>query len=241
MCSKENINKELWHHGPSISHKFKEVLDLLEEDDQLRLVSGSKIESCMPGAVVYAEGDVPKSLLFLNTGKVKICKKGIAGKEQIIRLIKAGWFFGYRALLAEDNYYQATAEVFEEAEIISIAKGTINNLLERNHHLSAFFVRILASDLAKSNEHTLTLTQKHLRGRLANALLILEETYGLERDSKMLLARMSRGDLANLANMNIANTSRVLKEFAQEGLLCFYQRNIVILDKKALLQISETG
>lgn len=235
------MNENLLVTSSRLSPKFKEVLDLLNDEYQHLLMANSTITKCSPGTVMYTEGDAPKDLLFLNSGKVKIYKEGASRKNQIIRLIKEGWFFGYRALLAEDHYYQATAEVFEEAEIISISKELINDLIKKSHKLSNLFIHILASDLAKSNEHTVTLTQKHLRGRLANALLILEETYGLEKDAKTLCARMSRGDLAELANMNIANTSRVIGEFAQEGIVSVYRRTISILDQKELKHISEVG
>ena len=223
------------------SSKFKAVLDLLDADDQLLLLSNAHIRHCKPGCVIYAEGDRPEQLHFLNKGKVKIFKKGNFNKNQIIRLIKEGWFFGYRALLAEDHFYQAAAEAFDAAEVISVPKDLINMLIRKNHQLSTLFIHILASDLAKSNEHTISLTQKHLRGRLANALLILLDTYGLEKDAKTLSAHMSRGELADLANMTIANTSRVLGEFAQEGLVTVYRSSIAILDKAMLKYISAIG
>lgn len=235
------MDENLLESSSRLSPKFKELLDLLNDEHQHMLMAQSTITKCPPGTVMYTEGDAPKDLLFLNSGKVKIYKEGASKKNQIIRLIKAGWFFGYRALLAEDQYYQATAEVFEYAEIISISKELINDLIKKSHRLSNLFIHILAADLAKSNEHTVTLTQKHLRGRLANALLILEETYGLERDGKTLCARMSRGDLAELANMNIANTSRMIGEFAQERMVSVCRRNIAILDLQALKHISEIG
>lgn len=224
-----------------ISSEFQEVLDLLSENEQFMLKSNSEIIQYPPGQIIYAEGDAPKDLLFLNTGKVKIYKKGVSGKNQIIRLIKPGWFFGYRALLAEDDYYQSTAEAFEQANLIAISQDIINKLIRENHKVSNLFIHILAADLAKSNEHTVTLTQKHLRGRLANAILILLETYGLESDGKTLSARMARGDLAELANMNIANTSRMIGEFAHEGLIEVRMRHVMVLNKKGLECISARG
>ncbi|MDA3853648.1 MAG: Crp/Fnr family transcriptional regulator, partial [Bacteroidales bacterium] len=165
------MNENLLESNSRLSPKFKVVLDLLNDENQHLLMANSTITKYPPGTVMYVEGEAPKNFLFLNSGKVKIYKEGTSRKNQIIRLIKEGWFFGYRALLAEDDYYQATAEAFEESEIISISKELINDLINKSHRLSNLFIHILAADLAKSNEHTVTLTQKHLRGRLANALL----------------------------------------------------------------------
>lgn len=223
------------------SSKFHELLQLLSEEDQYLLKTNSHIRHCKPGTILYAEGDNPSHLLFLNTGKVKIYKRGVSQKNQIIRLIKDGWFFGYRALLAEDDQYQSAAEVFDDAQVVCISKDLINSLIHKNHKLAQLFIHILAYDLAKSNEHTLSLTQKHLRGRLSSALLILADTYGYERDGETLLARMARGDLAELANMTIANSSRVIGEFAQEGLVAVSRRTVKILNKSALEHISVVG
>ena len=224
-----------------LSSKFIDVLALLDDDDQKLLLSNSTVYNFSQGSVIYAEGDIPQNLMFLNTGKVKIFKNGVDHKKQIIRLIKQGWFFGYRAMLADDDFYQSSSAAFEESQIISIPKEIINDLIHRNHELSNLFIHILASNLAKSNDHTLILTQKHLRGRLASAILILEETYGFENDGKTLSARIPRGDLAELANMNIANTSRVLGEFVKEGMVSIYRRTICILDKKTLERTSVIG
>ena len=146
---------------------------MLNDEEQHALLSKSKIVKYKPGAVIYAEGDSPSCLLFLNSGKVKICKKGVSGKNQIIRLIKTGWFFGYRALLAEDENYRSTAQVFEEAEIVEIAQDLINDLIYENHRLSNLFIHILASDLAKSNETHLITYAKASSGALSKCLIDL--------------------------------------------------------------------
>lgn len=235
------MRESLIDSAESFSPKFYELLHLLDEEDQQLLKANSELRHCKPSTVLYSEGDKPKHLLFLNSGKVKIYKRGVSQKNQIIRLIKQGWFFGYRALLAEDDHYQSAAEAFDDAQVVYISKDLINRLIRKNHKLAQLFIHILASDLAKSNEHTLSLTQKHLRGRLASALLILADTYGLEKDGKTLSARMARGDLAELANMTIANSSRVIGEFAQEGLVTVNRRSISILNKKELIHISNIG
>ncbi len=64
-----------------------------------------------------------------------------------------------------------------------------------------FFIRQLSIDLGISDERTVSLTQKHIRGRLAESLIFLKESYGLEEDGSTLSIYLSREDLANLSNM----------------------------------------
>jgi CRP-like cAMP-binding protein len=85
------------------------------------------------------------------------------------------------------------------------------------------------------------LTQKHIRGRLAESLLHLVHKYGVEEDGQTLAMLLPREDLANMSNMTTSNAIRTLSQFAQEGLLAIDGRHIRILDEKSLEKISRLG
>lgn len=70
-----------------------------------------------------------------------------------------------------------------------------------------FFIRQLSIDLGISDERTVSLTQKHIRGRLAESLIFLKESYGPEEDGSTLSIYLSREDLANLSNMTTRTPS----------------------------------
>jgi CRP-like cAMP-binding protein len=86
-----------------------------------------------------------------------------------------------------------------------------------------------------------TLTQKHIRGRLAESLIFLKDTYGYEDDHKTIKIYLSREDVANLSNMTTSNAIRTLSTFAQEGVIAIDGRKIRILDLPKLERISELG
>lgn len=58
----------------------------------------------------------------------------------------------------------------------------ILDIVRTTPDLAMSIIRALATDLGFSHRRTVTLTQKHIRGRLAEALLVLKETYGYEAD-----------------------------------------------------------
>ena len=92
-----------------------------------------------------------------------------------------------------------------------------------------------------SNDRTVTLTQKHIRGRLAESLIFLKDTYEYEDDGKTIKIYLSREDVANLSNMTTSNAIRTLSTFAQEGVISIDGRKIRILDLHKLERISELG
>ncbi len=102
-------------------------------------------------------------------------------------------------------------------------------------------LKSLATELGFSNSRCVTLTQKHVRGRLAESILVLKDTYGVEDDNKTIKALLSREDLASLSNMTNSNAIRTLSTFAQEKVIEIDGRKIKILDLHQLEKISELG
>ena len=135
---------------------------------------------------------------------LKIFKEGVGGRSQIIRMIKPVQYFGYRANFAQENYL-TNASAFEASVVCLIPMTIVTDLLMGNPNLAMFFIRQLSFDLGVADERTVNLTQKHIRGRLAESLLFLKDSYGLEEDGATLSIYLSREDLANLSNMTTSN------------------------------------
>jgi CRP-like cAMP-binding protein len=87
----------------------------------------------------------------------------------------------------------------------------------------------------------ISLTQKHIRGRLAESILLLKEKYGFEHDNKTLKVYLSREDLSNLSNMTVSNCIRTLTAFSGEKVIATDGRKIKILDLELLEKISRQG
>ena len=92
-----------------------------------------------------------------------------------------------------------------------------------------------------SDERTVNLTQKHIRGRLAESLLFLRDSYGLEEDGCTLSIYLSREDLANLSNMTTSNAIRTLSGFASEHLVAIDGKKIKLINEEELEKISRMG
>jgi CRP/FNR family transcriptional regulator, polysaccharide utilization system transcription regulator len=192
------------------------------------------------GEIIFKEGDKPIGLLCLSEGKVKIFKEGVGGREQIVRMAKPVGFIGYRALFAEEHH-TATAVAIEDCVVCQIDKESVYRLLRSNSDLSLNIIKAFATELGFSNNRTVTLTQKHIRGRLAESLIFLKDTYGYEEDGQTIKIYLSREDVANLSNMTTSNAIRTLSTFAQEEVIAIDGRKIKIMDLHKLERISELG
>ena len=105
-----------------------------------------------------------------------------------------------------------------------------------------FFIHELSRNLGNSDTKIVNLTQKHIRGRLAEALIVLLDNYGYEEDDNMTLKiYMAREDLANLSNMTTSNAIRTLSNFVTEKIIVVDGRKIKILNEPQLRKISKFG
>ena len=222
-----------------INHK-NSVFKSLSNEEKKILSETHSSHFYKKGELIFKEGDKPTGLISLLEGKVKIFKEGVGGREQIIRMAKPHGFIGYRALFAEENY-AASAVCIEDSSVCFIEKNTLFKILKENTSITLHIMKLMASELGFSNNRTVSLTQKHIRGRLAESLLFLKETYGMEEDNVTIKIYLSREDIASLSNMTTSNAIRTLSAFASEKVIALDGRKIKILDIKKLERISELG
>lgn len=192
------------------------------------------------GEIIFKEGEKPPGLISLAAGKVKIFKEGVGGREQILRMVKTGTLLGFRALFAGMSY-SASAIAIEDSTICIIERDAFIKLVKESPELSVKIIKMLSLELGFSNNRTVSLTQKHIRGRLAESLIVLKDTYGYEKDGKTIKAYLSREDIANLSNMTTSNAIRTLSTFASEKVISIDGRKIKILDAPKLNRISTLG
>ena len=179
-------------------------------------------------------------MICLASGKVKVFKEGVGGREQILKMVRQQGFIGYRALFS-DNNWSVSAAAIEDSAICVLEKNTLVKILKKNADLALKFIKVIAEELGFSNNRTVSLTQKHIRGRLAESLLVLRDTYGYEADGKTIRVSLLREDMASLSNMTTSNAIRTLSNLASEGNIEIKGRKISILDSTNLEHISELG
>lgn len=219
---------------------MKGIGDILSDDEKEYFAKTLRVDRYKKNEMIYNEGDRPDCLLCLLSGKVKIYRDGVGGRYLINRVLRPVQYFGYRASMADEPYVTA-ASAFEESTIVSVPMTVVTEVMKKNNELCLFFIHHLAVDLGLSDQRIVSITQKHVRGRLAESLLSLLDIYGVDTDGQTLDLHISREDLANLSNMTTSNAIRTLSNFAEEGILEVRGRYIKYLDIDALQRISENG
>jgi CRP-like cAMP-binding protein len=223
-----------------LTEDISDIWNTLDSDEKHQILDSFTVHNFKKNQLIYAEGDEPEFLWCLLKGKVKKIKEGVGGRVQILRLIRPIQFFGYRAYFAGEPYV-SSAEAFEASTIGAIPLSLVEEFIHKNNRLAWFFIRELSHNLGGSDTRIVNLTQKHIRGRLAEALMVLRDNYGYEDDNSTLKIYMAREDLANLSNMTTSNAIRTLSSFVSEHLISVDGRKIQIINEAQLRKISKFG
>ena len=223
-----------------ISESLPDIWRILNEEEHKLIRESARFINLKKNEIVYYENDKPVDFMCLLKGKIKIYKDGVGGRSQIVRVVRPVQYFGYRAYFAEEPYV-TTAAAFESSVVCLIPMKIIEQILRNNGSLAMLLIRLLSIDLGVSDRRVVNLTQKHIRGRLAESLIFLKESYGLEEDGATIGVYLAREDLANLSNMTTSNAIRTLSIFEKERIISLDGRKIKIIDEDRLQKISRIG
>lgn len=182
--------------------------------------------------LVYGEGKRPRYLYFVKSGKVKTFKVNEDGKEYITNLYSAGDYLGYLALL-ENNAYDDTAEVLEDAEVVMIPKDEFTDAVYNDMAIATKFIRLVAQDVKEKEERLLRLAYDSLRRRIAKALLDIHGKFNKE-DAAQNSIDISREDIAQYVGTATESLIRTLSDFKSEKLIEIREGKIRILNQEKL-------
>jgi CRP/FNR family transcriptional regulator, polysaccharide utilization system transcription regulator len=216
------------------------ILKGLNQKDKEVIVQHHTLVNIKKGECLFKEGEKPRGLICLVSGKVKVFKVGVGGREQILKMVAQQGFIGYHSVFSEDNW-SVSATAIEDSIMCVLEKHSLGRILKKNADLACKLIRVLAEELKFLNDRIISLTQKHVRGRLVESLLLLRDTYGYEEDGKTIQISLSRDDIAHFSNMTTSNAIRTLSNLSSEGIIEIKGKKITILDSIALESISEQG
>ena len=206
----------------------EQLQELSNQMDQLNYEAGD---------FIFKQGATPNGFICLKKGKVKIIQLANNGKELIIDLKSAPDTLGIRALSTKSRY-QSSAVALEQVSICIIHRTDFFKLLECCPKVYKELFNYVGERLVRADQKLVSLTQKNLRGRLADTILFLQKTIGEDTEGYIDIP-LKRAEMAQLSNMTTSNVIRTLSEFKHDSLIEINGRKIKILNKRELIRLSE--
>lgn len=181
--------------------------------------------------MIYGEGQKPKAVYYVKSGKIKIYKSNDDGKELITAICGSGDFFGYTYILEEINYKE-NAQVLEDAELMLIPKEDFVTLISGDSQVAKQFIKLITRNVLDKEEGLLNLAYNSLRKKVAYQLIKVFEKFKKESAGKTI--NISRENLAQTAGIATESLIRTLSDFKSEKLIDLHGSTITILNENKL-------
>lgn len=174
-------------------------------------------------------------MFCIKDGVCKLSKLSANGKDQIIKLVKAGELLGQRSMISEESA-NLSAVALEDMEVCFVPKNEILHFFNHNNDFSMNVMRNICGDLKDADNHMVDMAQKNVKQRLAETLLYLEENFGKNNDESIRI-QLSREELAGMIGTATESCIRLLSEFNKKGMISLSGKKIFLKDKEALKKI----
>jgi len=221
------------HEQRSCIHQVP-IFEQLTEEDAAALSSAVQSKPYRKGELIFREGERSDQLFIVNEGIIKLSKLSEEGKEQIIRFLFPGDFFGQFALLQEKNHY-ADAEALSPAVICTIHKQDFLPIMAQNAKLAYRFLLAVSERLAQADEWIGTLSLMETDRRLAKLLMAFYERNNGQAEIRL---PVQKKELAALIGTTPETLSRKLAELDQLGYLAVARNSIIILQPRLLGELA---
>ena len=199
------------------------------------------------GDLIFHENHPAFSVFFIVSGKVELWKEAIYAQKQVIRFAMNGDLIGYRGAIMKNANYQLSATTLEDSVICSIEKNVFAKVLSENATLNHQILLNYINELEKVESRLRNLVNMNVREKVAEALLILQETIirpeeiiGKEHknpDQEGIRIPLSRQTIADVAGTCMGRVVKQIAEFRSEKILSGRGKNIVILKPEKLKDI----
>ena len=155
---------------------------------------------------------------------------------RIVKFVSNGEVLGQRSIIAQEPS-NLSAVAVNELNVCFIPKNYIVENLERNPKFSYEFLKDMAHDLKEADNVIVNMSQNPVKQRLAEVLLHLKQSFGLDDDGYLLI-KLSREDISNIVGTATESCIRLLSELKKEGYITTSGKKIMIMDNSKLKQIA---
>lgn len=219
-----------------IIRKFTGLQTLTTEE--LKCISdGKTTRAFKKGEVIFEEGEHLKGIYCVRHGIIKLSKLSTNGKDQIIKFVSNGEVLGQRSVIAQEPA-NLRAVAVNDINSCFIPKKIILDNLHTNTDFSMEMLHNLAHELKEADDVIVNISQKSVKQRIAETLLHLEESFGVDSEGYMII-QLSREDISNIVGTATESCIRMLSELKKEKLISTSGKKIQITDVNTMQKLAK--
>jgi CRP/FNR family transcriptional regulator, cyclic AMP receptor protein len=192
------------------------------------------------GAVLFLEGQAPRGVYVICSGRVKLSTTSRDGKTLILRIAQAGEVLGLHATVS-GKPYELTGETLQPCQLDFIRREDFLRFLQ--HHADACLnaAEHLSKNCQSAYEMIRSLGLSHsVSEKLARLLLEWSSDGDVTKEGIRIKVALTHEEIAQLIGTSRETVTRVLGEFREKQLAQLRGSTLMILNKPALERMIET-
>jgi len=199
-------------------------------DDMLHQLAGRCVRRALPaGSVLFITGDECRGLYMIETGRVRIYRTDVAGREQVLHVEGPGRTAAELPLF-DGGPYPASAVTIEDSILIFLPRPAFEYLYRNHPDLAQAVIRALGRRLRHLVHLTETLAFRDVAARLAMVLVGYAERSGSSTHAGIEIALdRTQEELAHEIGTARESVSRAMKQLRRKGLIEPLERNRLLI------------
>ena len=203
----------------------------LDEREMDAMAAAAPMKTYAAGALVYTPHQPLDALFILKRGRIRIFRVSPDGRALTTAIINPGTIFGEMVIVGQ-QMHDSFAEALDEIVVCVMSKEDVQHLLLGDQRIAARISETLGRRLAELEQRLSDVVFKSVPERIAGTLVVLANQH--PSFGRTPQVRLTHGQLAALAGTSRETTTKVLGEFAEQGLIRLARGRISILDTQSL-------
>jgi CRP/FNR family transcriptional regulator, cyclic AMP receptor protein len=177
----------------------------------------------MTDEIIYAAGDPPNGIFALISGEIRVIQTTAEGRSALLMIASPGVWFGEAAMIVG------------QAVVLQLSPAVFRRLTSDNSRHYAAFAGLVCQQYRKAMEYIVTTANLPLPVRLAQRLVALAQTHGLQdRGAVIIDLHLSQENLAEMVGVSRQSLNRALKALEAKGMVSVGYSALAIRDGAAL-------
>lgn len=178
--------------------------------------------------VIYFMDDPAEEIYLINSGRVKITRVSLSGKEKIIDIYETGDFFG-ELCLCENNHRADQAVALNDVRVLSFKVSKLLEVIAKRPEAALELLMLFCQRLSEAQAQIETLAFDNIPRRLAKELLKMSRDDG-EKVSNGIRIRqyLTHEELSQLVGTSREIITTVMNQFRQQGLVVYTRKSLVL-------------
>ncbi len=188
------------------------------------------------GETIIKQGTYSSYILFIISGLAKQYLED-GEKNFNLRIQKPGDFVGLSTIF-ENNTFNYSTMAITDTQALIVEKNTIEQIILNNSNFAFSLIKRYGSQNSKLFGNIHNLMFKQMNGRMADTLIYLSSD---EFSDSNIFSFLSRRDIADFTGISTESAVKLLKNFEKDRIIKIEEKNIKILKRSLLEEISRKG